>query len=327
MGGTSASAVGTGVFLGLSWTGIAVVCGVLAVAIIGGYIIYRFTKGDEPSFETIEDLIARLAREGINIANWDDICGVENIKKRLLEITESLRFQPDDFYRFLDKAVLLYGPTGVGKTFLASGVAGLMGNGSTFINIPTGVIFHEKYGSVFLKSVFEYAKDHQPTIIFFDEAEPLFQKRDDARDSSFVISVKNTFYSLLTEYVDNASRFKIFVLAATNRPQDFDSSLARRFTLKLHVQLPKQRVRKQIIAKLLSSSGLLDSQIQAISTEVAAQTHGFSPSDLNNLHRNAIRLSQPQALSLPVFQTALQSIRPSVSDDEVRDFKLYQSSH
>lgn len=185
---------------------------------------------------------------------FSDIYGIDQAKRNLQEIIDYLR-SPLKYKTIgarLRRGVLLYGPSGIGKTMLAKAVAGEANvaffscSASEFVELYVGV------GPKRVRELFQKARSLAPCIIFIDEIDGIGQKRksqlsglesggDDERTS--------TLNQLLTEMDGFKENQDIVIIAATNRANILDDALLRsgRFDTKIKIELPNQEERKGIM--------------------------------------------------------------------------------
>src|SRR3989339_723087 len=111
---------------------------------------------------------------------WEDIGGLEDVKKSMKEVVEWPLKYPDSFKRLgisPPKGILLYGPPGCGKTLLAKAVANE--SGANFISVkgPELLSMYVGESEKHIREVFRRAKQVAPSIIFFDEIDALVPRR------------------------------------------------------------------------------------------------------------------------------------------------------
>lgn len=213
---------------------------------------------DAPGFDWAaaeQDLVAGLAHEPVETrVRMADVGGLAAAKERIeLSFLTPLR-NPELRARYgasLRGGLLLYGPPGCGKTYLARAVAGELG--ARFISASLSDLLSRWMGQSEgnVADLFRYARSLAPVVLFFDEVDALGHARSGlGRSGSALRGVIN---QLLTELdgvgSDNAG---VFVLGATNAPWDVDLALRRpgRFDRAVFVEPPDQPAREHILATL-----------------------------------------------------------------------------
>ena len=246
-----------------------------------------------------------------------DVGGMEEVKRRLnLAFLAPMR-NPElrrMYGKSLRGGLLLYGPPGCGKTFIARAVAGELG--ARFLSVGLADVLDMWLGQSEknLHELFEQARRSAPTVLFFDEIDALGRKRSLVRHSS----VHNVVNVLLSEMDSvNASNEGVFVLAATNHPWDVDSALRRagRFDRMLLVLPPDRPAREAILEFHLRDRPLSGVDVPSI----AARCEDFSGADLAHLCDSAAELAMEESVTTgkarPIgmsdFQRALKDVRPS----------------
>ena len=247
-----------------------------------------------------------------------DVAGMEEVKRRLNVAFLAPMKNPDMrklYGKSLRGGLLLYGPPGCGKTFIARATAGELG--ARFISIGLADVLDMYLGQAErnLRAIFDEARRHSPCVLFFDEIDALGRKRSLMRDSF----QRNSVNQLLTEMDSVASDNEgVFILAATNHPWDVDTALRRpgRLDRTLLVLPPDAPARAAIVR----------AQMQGRPVEgldyawVAARTEDYSGADVVHVCESATELALEDSLesgtARPVrtddFKKALKDIRPSV---------------
>jgi len=260
--------------------------------------------------------------------HWEDIGGLEDIKKELREAVEWPLKNPEVFKRFgirPPKGILLYGPPGCGKTLLARAVA--TESEANFITIKGPEVFSKWVGESekAVREVFRKARMAAPAVIFFDEFDSLVPRRGmgfgDSGVSERVIS------QLLTE-MDGIMRLDdVVVIAATNRPDIIDPAVLRpgRFDRLIYVPAPDEKARLEIF-KIYTKNMPLGKDVNL--EELAKATRGYSGADIEALCReaalNALRrdLNAKEVVKAD-FDAAMEKIGPSISPEIEEWYKSF----
>lgn len=207
-----------------------------------------------------------------------DVGGMTGVKDRLTAAFLAPLQNPELkrlYGKSLRGGLLMYGPPGCGKTFIARAMAGELG--AQFISVSLADVLDPFVGQSErnVKELFDYARRSAPVVLFLDEIDALGQKR-----SSFIGSAgRGTVNQLLTELdgVDGSNE-GVFVLAATNQPWDIDPALRRpgRLDRTVLVLPPDRPAREAIFRYHLSNR-----PVEAIDlSQLAANTEGYSGADI-----------------------------------------------
>ncbi|MEM2339344.1 MAG: AAA family ATPase, partial [Nitrososphaerales archaeon] len=179
---------------------------------------------------------------------WSDIGGLENVKRELQEAVEWPLKYPELYKKLgysMPKGILLYGPSGTGKTLLAKAVANE--SEANFISVRGPELLSKWVGESErgVREIFRRARQAAPCIIFFDEIDSLAPIRGLGGDSMVTERVVS---QLLTELDGIQALSGVVVLAATNRIDMIDPALLRagRFDKLIYVPLPDRPARLQI---------------------------------------------------------------------------------
>ncbi|HKX26825.1 MAG TPA: AAA family ATPase [Blastocatellia bacterium] len=253
-------------------------------------------------------------KPGVTLA---EVAGMEEVKRRLnLAFLAPLK-NPDMMKMFgktLRGGLLLYGPPGCGKTYIARATAGELG--AKFIAIGLSDVLEMWVGQSErnLREIFQAARRNAPCVLFFDEIDALGQKRSLQRHSG----ARNIVNQLLSEMDSvNADNEGLFVLAATNHPWDVDTALRRPGRLdRTLLVLPPDAAARQAILQMQSRQRPIDRLDFKWLAEKCAE---FSGADLVHLCESAAELAIEDSLvsgrARPIgmndFKKVLKEIKPS----------------
>src|SRR5579871_6043920 len=203
-------------------------------------VTLRLFAGEEETPEWITE------RPPITLA---DVAGMDEVKRRLNIAFLAPMRNPEVmklYGKSLRGGLLLYGPPGCGKTYIARATAGELG--ARFISIGLSDILDMYLGQSErnLHEIFETARRNRPCVLFFDEIDALGRKRSLMRESAGRDVVNQLLAELDSLNGDNAG---VFVLAATNHPWDVDTALRRpgRLDRTLLVLPPDRPAREAIL--------------------------------------------------------------------------------
>ncbi|WP_142052569.1 ATP-binding protein [Pseudonocardia kunmingensis] len=261
-----------------------------------------------PVVEDVERPAVRLA----------DVGGMQQVKERLeLAFLGPMR-NPQlakAFGKSLSGGLLLYGPPGCGKTFLAKAVAGELGASFFSVGVSDVLDMYTGQSERNLARIFTEARRHAPCVLFFDELDALGQKRSHLSHSS---SMRNTVNQMLTELDSvTADNEGVFVLGATNHPWDIDSALRRpgRFDRMVLVLPPDAAARTAVLRYHLRDRPVSDVNLDRI----VKLTEHFSGADLAHVCTTAaeralalsMRDGRLHALTTKDLEAAVKEVRPS----------------
>jgi len=266
-----------------------------------------------------------------------DVAGHKEAKAELREVVEFLK-NPEKYRKLgaeIPRGVLLVGPPGTGKTLLARAVAGEAGvpffsvSASEFMEMFVGV------GASRVRTLFEDARKHAPSIIFIDELDSIGRKRG-AGIGGGHDEREQTLNQILSEMDGFEKETNVIVLAATNRPDILDPALLRpgRFDRQVVVGLPSLEERKEILKVHVRNKPLApDVDLD----ELARVTPGFSGADLKNLaneaaliaaREGAVRIAQEHFLkALDKITLGLERGALKLSEKERRAVAYHEAGH
>ncbi|MHA1238886.1 MAG: CDC48 family AAA ATPase [Candidatus Odinarchaeia archaeon] len=279
----------------------------------------------EEALKLVEPTALREVLVEIPHVSWDDIGGLDEVKRELIEAVEWPLKYPDEFKRIgirPPRGILMFGPPGCGKTLLAKAVA--TESQANFISVRGPEIFSKWVGESekAIREIFRKARMASPAIVYFDELDALAPRRGYADASRVYESVVN---QLLAE-IDGLEELKgVVVIASTNRPDIIDPALLRpgRFDRLILVPAPDKKAREKIL-QVHTRKMALDESVNL--SEIAAKTEGYSGADLENLCREAGMFAfrenrKVQKITAKHFQEALKKIKPSITPEIIKQYE------
>ncbi len=262
---------------------------------------------------------------------WDDVGGIEDVKRDLKEAVEwPLKF-PKAFETIgirPPRGVLLYGPPGTGKTLLAKAVANE--SEANFIQVkgPSLLSMWVGKSEEGVRKVFERARQVAPCIIFFDEIDALATRRGNESGTKVTERVLN---QILAEMDGLEELHNVIVIGATNRPDMLDSALMRpgRFDRIVCVNTSNKEGRLSIL-KIHTKNMPLDKSINL--EKYAEETKGYTGADLEALVREAGMLAlrediETKKVKKEHFEKAMEKVCASVSKSDAERYKRIEQHY
>jgi len=225
--------------------------------------------------------------------------------------------QPELFKAYGKKiggGILMYGPPGCGKTFLARATAGEVKAGFLAVGISDVLDMWIGQSEKNLHSIFEQARSHRPCVLFFDEVDALGANRTDMLKSGGR-QIINQFLAELDGVKD--SNEGVLILAATNAPWSVDSAFRRpgRFDRVIFVAPPDEDSRKEIIGSLLKDKPAEKTDAK----DIAKVTAGYSGADLKAVIDIATESKLEESM-------AKGSLQPITQKDLMKAVKVHKAT-
>ncbi len=260
------------------------------------------------------------------VLRWDDVAGLEEVKEALKEAIEIPLKHPQLLREYgvrPIKGVLLFGPPGCGKTFLAKVVASEAD--AKFLHIKGPELLRGQIGQseAQLRAIFTRARENTPCVLFFDEIDAFGGARGTADASGTQILTQ-----FLTE-MDGVEELKgVIVVGATNRPDVLDPALLRpgRFDRILYVPPPDFPARMALIRHQLASkpvAGDVDYE------QLARMTEGYSAADISAICdaaarralRETMQTGQRQAVTMQMLVEEIARTPRSITDEQMATYE------
>ncbi|KAF9911470.1 AAA ATPase cdc48 [Lobosporangium transversale] len=285
---------------------------------------------------------------------WNDIGGLEKVKQELQETVQYPVEHPEKFLKFgmsPSRGVLFYGPPGCGKTLLAKAIANECQ--ANFISIKGPELLTMWFGEseANVRDVFDKARAAAPCVMFFDELDSIAKARGNSAGDAGGAGDR-VLNQILTEMDGMNAKKNVFVIGATNRPDQIDGALLRpgRLDQLIYIPLPDEGSRLSVLKSTLRKSPVSP---EVDLSFIAKSTHGFSGADLTEICQRACKLAirenieadmrrererkergeegamdEDEEDSVPEitrahFEEAMKFARRSVQDSDIRRYEMF----
>jgi transitional endoplasmic reticulum ATPase len=277
-----------------------------------------------------EDTDAAYFMEKPNL-RFADVGGMQRVKEEIsIKIIQPLK-NPDLYKAFGKKTgggIMLYGPPGCGKTFVAKATAGEIN--AKFISIGLHDILDMWIGNSEknLHEIFEMARRNTPCVLFFDEVDAMGASRSDLKQSAMRHVINQFLAEMDGVGSDNEG---VLILAATNAPWSVDPAFRRpgRFDRIIFVEPPDEAAREEILKSQLQGKPVGEIDIR----KIAAASTDYSGADLKAVIDIAVEDKLRESMSKGTIQPihtkdllkAVKQHRPTTSEwfASARNYALY----
>lgn len=278
---------------------------------------------------SLSDAGSRVSK--IPSVRFSDVGGMEAVKEQIRQLVRG-HLEPNKYRRYgiARNGILLHGPRGSGKTFLAKATAGEFGLNFWCVSSPE--LLEKWIGTTgsSIRSAFAAAAANKPVVFFIDEIDSLGASRQvlgSQGDPGGAGRELNSIVLQLMQTIDQYRELPGFILmAATNLLDGLDEALIRpgRFDLKLRIDLPDEATRLKIFEAQLSDKSRRSFELQ----EFARKTPGWSPAKIRALVEQAAMFATEQGRKIEggdlqrAFAEAGGKDRPLVQPVEWKDVVL-----
>ncbi|PRP83745.1 fidgetin-like protein 1-like [Planoprotostelium fungivorum] len=283
----------------------------------------------------IELILSELLDTDLNVT-FNDIAGLETAKRTVTELIINPILRPDIFkgQRAPAKGLLLFGPPGTGKTLIAKAIASQ--GSAKFFSISASSLTSKWIGEgeKMVRTLFAVAKCLSPSIIFIDEIDSLLTKRNE-NENEASRRMKTEFFIQLDGAKSDTSQ--PLLVGATNRPQELDEAARRRLQKHIYIPLPEKKARVDLVRHLLKNerSDINEDEMDTIGD----LSEGYSGADMRALVQEAcitptrdidlmtVSEEDIRPVTLEDFKTALNVVKPTVTQEELDDYIQWNNRH
>jgi len=259
----------------------------------------------------------------------DDVAGLDEVKQVLREDVIMPFQRPEIYKRFKQEAgagVLMYGPPGNGKTFIARAIAGELD--AAFFPVDCAQIKDKYVGETEknMKRLFTEAQSRERAVLFFDEVEAILERRGNRKINTV------TQFLALTDGIVKGKNCTL-LLAATNKPWRLDEAALRpgRLGTHIYVGLPGAKAREAIIAYNMKG---IPVAADVSFADLVLKTENYSGADVAEICKGAkksairrqLQSGQDEVVDANDFQAALEKVSPSVTKENLAEFKKWRES-
>ncbi|MBR4294527.1 MAG: AAA family ATPase [Bacteroidaceae bacterium] len=248
------------------------------------------------------------------------VAGMDEIKQRLQEDVIDIladRERAKAYGIEIPNGMLLYGPPGCGKTYIAEKFAEQTAYNYHYVKSSDLASTYLHGTQEKIAALFDKARKNAPTILCFDEFDALVPRRDDANNAGQSAEV-NEFLTQL----NNCGRDGIFVIATTNRPDKIDSAILRtgRIDYMVYVPVPDEKARMAMFQIALKNKPISDDIDYVYLTE---KTNGFLTSDISAIVSESARTAfrKKTVITMQMLKDALNSRTPSLSKETIAEYE------
>ncbi|KAE8626777.1 hypothetical protein XENTR_v10006752 [Xenopus tropicalis] len=298
-----------------------------------------FCNSSEDRIKNMDPLILELVNnEIVDCAppvQWTDIAGHASVKAVIEEELVWPILRPGAYTgtNRPPKSILLFGPSGAGKTLLSRCIATQLG--STLLKLNSTVLLSKwkNESEKILETVLYMASCHQPTVVFISEIDLLLSVHVN-EENTHLSNLKSQLISFL-DNIATSSDDNIIFIGTSQMPDDIDEDAHHRFAKKFYISPPDSLARRQILHHTLAQQNYCLSEREM--ALLVQHTEGYSGNELIQLcqqaganHLHSIS-GQLQPTSYKDFEGAFCKLRASTSQKQLDLYvewnKMYGSRH
>merc|ERR1711910_47315 len=256
---------------------------------------FRFAMG-----KSTPSAIRETVVETPNVS-WDDIGGLQSVKKELQELVQYPVEHPEKFLKFgmqPSRGVLFYGPPGCGKTLLAKAIANECQ--ANFISVKGPELLTMWFGEseANVREIFDKARSAAPCVLFFDELDSIAKSRGGGGGDAGG-AADRVINQVLTEMDGMGAKKNVFIIGATNRPDIIDSAIMRpgRLDQLIYIPLPDEDSRKSILKSNLRKTPIA----KTVDLNYMANfSKCFPGADLTEICQRAVKLAIRESIDADI---------------------------
>ena len=249
-----------------------------------------------------------------------DVAGMEELKnlmkKKIINVLRD-KERAEKFKIAIPNGMLLYGPPGCGKSFIAEKFAEEAGYNYVFVKSSDLASIYVHGSQEKIGNLFDEARKNAPTILNFDEFEALVSNRGEINNASQSAEV-NEFLSQM----NNCGKDGVFVIASSNRPDLIDPAILRKGRIDhvIYIPLPDKDARKGMFELYLQDRPI-EGDIDYM--RLAELTENFVASDIAYITNDAATraFEDDSNITQKLLEEIIKENVPSVSREEIRKYE------
>lgn len=279
---------------------------IIYASMVGGLIIFKAI------LDEAFNLLSSKNRKSIKKIMFADIGGYNKIKTELLNLVNETK-NPENQDSNMT-CILLHGPPGTGKTYLALALSNE--TGLNFVSLDSTHIFSSPYvgeSEAEVKKIFTKAKKTAPCIIFIDEADVFFS---DTAGNTPIAKLENNIKKLFLTHMDGNYDMKgVILIACTNHIENISPAFLRsgRFEHKIFMNFPSYEDRLEMVKINLKKYMIIVEDTINIET-MAKETNNLNAADINTLFKQikkVLKENKKRLLNEEIFITSIKDIKLS----------------